>query len=399
MPCTSPSKSPVWPTNTALCSCWTPCSSLAGAELRTDDWDIDLAVSCNHKAIGAPIGHAHVVVGERAWEAMEARSTPCGSVFSNLKIWKSQVVPSSSNGRAKKRAYGVFPAVHLFYAMHEAFTSVLEEGLESRFERHLLNAEAFREGITGLGLKPLAHPDVASPTVTCVRLPEGISSNEFLYHFRHDHGLFTLPGLGRVRGYCRSHRPHGCHRHATQYSAHPARFRQHFVPLGTSPRPRRRPRQGRGDLSGGGTGGPGDSVGESALAQRERFPVGPFYKASLSSYSVGALCELLHSGRIVQHGLIPWGSNYTFLVTMEVQQPHLMLAVYKPRRGEAPLWDFPNGTLYRRERAAFVLSEALGWGLVPPTIIRQGPNGVGSFAVIRPPRRRGRRLLLPPRRA
>ena len=97
-------------------------SSLAGAELRTDDWDIDLAVSCNHKAIGAPIGHAHVVVGERAWEAMEARSTPCGSVFSNLKIWKSQVVPSSSNGRAKKRAYGVFPAVHLFYAMHEAFT-------------------------------------------------------------------------------------------------------------------------------------------------------------------------------------------------------------------------------------------------------------------------------------
>jgi aspartate aminotransferase-like enzyme len=171
-------------------------SSLAGAELRTDDWDIDLAVSCNHKAIGAPIGHAHVVVGERAWDTMDARSTPCGSVFGNLKTWKSQVVPSSSNGRAKKRAYGVFPAVHLFYAMHEAFTSVLEEGLESRFERHLLNAEAFREGITGLGLKPLAHPDVASPTVTCVHLPEGITSNEFLYHFRHDHGLFTLPGLG-----------------------------------------------------------------------------------------------------------------------------------------------------------------------------------------------------------
>ena len=51
----------------------------------------------------------------------------------------------------------------------------------------------------GLGLKPLAHPDVASPTVTCVQLPEGITSTEFLYHFRHDHGLFTLPGLGEFQ--------------------------------------------------------------------------------------------------------------------------------------------------------------------------------------------------------
>ena len=171
-------------------------SSLAGADLRTDEWDVDLVVSCNHKAIGAPIGHAHVVVGERAWAAMERRTKPCGSVFANLMIWKSQDDPAAANGRSKKRTYGVFPAVHLFYAMHEAFTAVLQEGLESRFARHLLNAEAFREGVLGLGLKPLAHPDVASPTVTCVQLPEGVTSGEFLYHFRHDHGLFTLPGLG-----------------------------------------------------------------------------------------------------------------------------------------------------------------------------------------------------------
>ena len=56
-----------------------------------------------------------------------------------------------------------------------------------------------------------------------------------------------------------------------------------------------------------------------------------------------------------------------------------MLGIYKPRRGEAPLWDFPDGTLYKRERAAFVLSEALGWQLVPPTVIRDGPNGIGTM--------------------
>jgi hypothetical protein len=73
-----------------------------------------------------------------------------------------------------------------------------------------------------------------------------------------------------------------------------------------------------------------------------------------------------------------WGSNYTFLV--EVQQADNNLkAVYKPTRGERPLWDFPAATLARREVAAYLVSEALGWGLVPPTVYRrQGPIGPGS---------------------
>ena len=83
--------------------------------------------------------------------------------------------------------------------MHEAFTSVLEEGLEPRFARHLLNAEAFREGIMGLGLKPLAHPDVASPTVTCVQLPEGISSNGVPVSLPARPRPLYVAGSGRVR--------------------------------------------------------------------------------------------------------------------------------------------------------------------------------------------------------
>ena len=54
------------------------------------------------------------------------------------------------------------------------------------------------------------------------------------------------------------------------------------------------------------------------------------------------------------------------------------MAVYKPARGERPLWDYPSG-LYRRERAVYLVSEALGWGLVPPTILRDGPMGPGSL--------------------
>ena len=54
-------------------------------------------------------------------------------------------------------------------------------------------------------------------------------------------------------------------------------------------------------------------------------------------------------------------------------------AIYKPKAGERPLNDFPNGTLYRREKASYVLSRELGWPRIPPTIIRDGPYGEGSF--------------------
>ena len=74
---------------------------------------------------------------------------------------------------------------------------------------------------------------------------------------------------------------------------------------------------------------------------------------------------------------MPWSSNATFLVELETDGA-VGHAVYKPGRGERPLWDFPPA-LYRREIAAYLLSETLGWGLVPLTIEREGPFGDGSL--------------------
>lgn len=87
---------------------------------------------------------------------------------------------------------------------------------------------------------------------------------------------------------------------------------------------------------------------------------------------------LLQSAEITASKLIPWGSNYTFAVALETTEGRSQLAIYKPRGGEAPLYDFPDGTLYLRETAAYVLSRRLGWDLVPPTVVRGGPHGVGS---------------------
>lgn len=74
-----------------------------------------------------------------------------------------------------------------------------------------------------------------------------------------------------------------------------------------------------------------------------------------------------------------WGSNYTFLVLIDHNDAQIP-AVYKPTRGVRPLWDFPQTSLPRREVAAYLVSEALGWELVPPTTFREdGPMGPGSL--------------------
>lgn len=89
--------------------------------------------------------------------------------------------------------------------------------------------------------------------------------------------------------------------------------------------------------------------------------------------------ELLRSGDIEVLGLLPYSSNYVFLTRVTSGKQEL-LAVYKPRRGERPLWDFSPGTLAAREVAAFVVSEAGGWGSVPPTVMRlDAPLGSGSL--------------------
>jgi uncharacterized repeat protein (TIGR03843 family) len=90
------------------------------------------------------------------------------------------------------------------------------------------------------------------------------------------------------------------------------------------------------------------------------------------------LFERLLHGPLRLTGQFVWGSNHTFLVEIGGAQGKLA-AVYKPARGERPLWDFPDGSLAGREVAAYLTSQALGWNLIPPTVLRpEGPAGPGS---------------------
>lgn len=94
--------------------------------------------------------------------------------------------------------------------------------------------------------------------------------------------------------------------------------------------------------------------------------------------------QVLATGVIQPIGRMQWSSNATFLVTVTLESKGTLEsegchAIYKPHRGERPLWDFPGG-LFKREAAAWVVSEALGWHLVPETLLRaDGPFGEGSL--------------------
>lgn len=92
-----------------------------------------------------------------------------------------------------------------------------------------------------------------------------------------------------------------------------------------------------------------------------------------------AILAALREGEVTVQGQFLSGSNYTFMAQV-VHEDQELTAVYKPVRGEQPLWDFPSGTLSKREVAAYLLSEGLGWELVPPTVFRRKlPLGAGSL--------------------
>lgn len=93
-----------------------------------------------------------------------------------------------------------------------------------------------------------------------------------------------------------------------------------------------------------------------------------------------AVLQTLLLGNMNVEGLMPWSSNYTFLVTLtSADEANLSyMAIYKPCQGERPLWDFPGGSLCRREFASYLLSQVLCWPRIPLTILRDGPHGPGS---------------------
>ncbi|MEM3581481.1 MAG: alanine--glyoxylate aminotransferase family protein [Candidatus Bathyarchaeia archaeon] len=165
--------------------------SLGGMEVRVDDWGIDVCVSGSQKCIGVPPGLALVAVSQKALQYLERRKTPVGSWYGSFKNWLPVM-------RDPTR-YFATPPVNMIYALHEALRLVLEEGLENRFRRHHILAEAFRAAMEALNLKIVAERGYEADTLTAVYYPDGIDDNQFRSEMK-NRGIVVAATLGPLKG-------------------------------------------------------------------------------------------------------------------------------------------------------------------------------------------------------
>jgi aspartate aminotransferase-like enzyme len=161
-------------------------SSLGAVPLETDAWGIDVVLSGSQKALMCPPGLAMASVGGHLWDGLpKARSY-------------------YFDWRATRKAQEVFdaaftPAVSLIRGLDVALGMILEDGLETAFDRHVRLGRAARAGVKAMGLELFSPDDDTSAVVTAVRAPEGIDATAFLRHLRDLHGVTLAPGQGALK--------------------------------------------------------------------------------------------------------------------------------------------------------------------------------------------------------
>jgi aspartate aminotransferase-like enzyme len=177
-------------------------SSIAGLDVRTDEWGVDLNMTGSQKCLAAPLGLALVAVSGRAWEAMERRRTRAGSFSYDLQRWREWWIPASRGGQVPDgapRRQPVSIPTHLTAAMRVAVQLIREEGMPARVRRHAVAGAALRAGLVAMGLEMFPDPTLASNTVSCVKTPNGIAPAAVVTQMRDRHGILIGTGLDRIR--------------------------------------------------------------------------------------------------------------------------------------------------------------------------------------------------------
>ncbi|HXA98002.1 MAG TPA: alanine--glyoxylate aminotransferase family protein [Candidatus Dormibacteraeota bacterium] len=177
-------------------------SSLAGIDVRTDEWGIDLNMTGSQKCLAAPLGMAIVSVSPAAWEAMERRKHKASSWAYDLLRWKENWIPASRGGHVPDgtpRRQPVSIPTHLTQALGVASRLILEEGLPHRFRRHAVAGKAFRAGIDAMRLQMFPDASLLSNTVSCFRAPAGVDPAAVVTHMRDRYGILIGTGLDKIR--------------------------------------------------------------------------------------------------------------------------------------------------------------------------------------------------------
>jgi alanine-glyoxylate transaminase/serine-glyoxylate transaminase/serine-pyruvate transaminase len=177
-------------------------SSLAGLDVRTDEWGVDFNMTGSQKCLAAPLGMAIVSVSPAAWEAMERRKHRASSWAYDLLRWKENWIPASRGGHipdGSPRRQPVSIPTHLTHALGAASRLILEEGLAHRFRRHAVAGRAFRAGLEAMRLEMFPEASLRSNTVSCFKTPPGIDPAAAVTHLRDGHGILIGTGLDKIR--------------------------------------------------------------------------------------------------------------------------------------------------------------------------------------------------------
>ncbi len=169
-------------------------TTVAGIELRVDDWDVDAIYSGTQKCLSAPPGLSPVSFNERAMEKVRSRKSPVQSWFLDLNLLTSYW---SGGG---KRAYHHTAPVNTLFALHAALQVLHKEGLENSWERHAANYEKLRDGLQNIGLEYYVEAPYRLPQLNAVKVPEGVDEAAVRSYLLEKHDLEIGAGLGPMAG-------------------------------------------------------------------------------------------------------------------------------------------------------------------------------------------------------
>ncbi|MBE9042041.1 alanine--glyoxylate aminotransferase family protein, partial [Oscillatoriales cyanobacterium LEGE 11467] len=167
-------------------------TSLGGLPLFLDEWGVDLAYSCSQKGIGCPPGIAPFTMSPRAVEKLHARRTPVTNWYLDMSL--------VSKYWGQERTYHHTAPINMNYALREALRILAEEGLADRWARHQANAELLWEGLEQIGLECHVEKEYRLPTLTTVRIPEGVDGKAVAGQLLADYNIEIAGGLGELGG-------------------------------------------------------------------------------------------------------------------------------------------------------------------------------------------------------
>ena len=171
-------------------------SALGGIDLKTKEWNVDFCITGTQKCLENPPGLGLISVSDKAWDVIDNRREPVRGWYLNLvnlrrycKMWADWHPQGPET-----------MSTSLFMGLRLVLKKILTEGLDQRFERHRMSAKAVRAAFRAMGLELFVRDEIASNTLTSVRVPQGIKLEDIISIMENEHNTMIAGGVGPTKG-------------------------------------------------------------------------------------------------------------------------------------------------------------------------------------------------------